>query len=355
MDVKQLAVDTLSIERDHRNNGIHSRVVYLDSNRQMYFKKWELDFFYRHFFEHVYRNTQFLQQVSLIEDVIEDEHGHILGYVTPKCKSISYATNDKHKYNDLIDRVAKACHDFNVAYIDFNVHNVVEKDNRYYLIDLEASIPVPNLPQIPKLDYILEYNDYFYVKKIESLLGAANLDPKLRVVRQHTKHDKDIVYGTANGRIYLEKEYLPALKGKTLFVGVNYYTDFYPRLIQTPELFETLDVAESVIEHGSTYKHYIGNILDFKNPGYLYDNVCFFGILGHPDDWDILKQKEEMIRCIQVLDAQVAPGGTLLLGPACVTISKDFWDETYRPLLRKYDVLMLKKIDINYIWYGRKR
>lgn len=261
-----------------------------------------------------------------------------------------------NKYRDLIDRVATNSKKCNVVYLDLRPSNVVEQYNIYYLIDLEPSIPVTSLNKIPDLDTVLQHNNYFYVTKIKELLTEVYpVNASFSVTRHQTDWNKEIKYGTANGRLYLEHEYLPTLKGKTLFVGVNYYTNFYHLLTKDPELFETLDCVEARIEDGSPNKHYVCNVLDFQNQGYLYDNVCCFGVLGHNDDWEVIRNKEEVIKCIQLLDEQVKPGGTLLLGPANQAFAFDWWDEIYRlPLFQKYTQLMMKKIDINYVWYGRK-
>lgn len=344
------------IERDYRDRGIYSRVLYLDNENNRYIKVWNKSYFYKPFFDQAYKSG-FYNDNTLITQVLDDGFGGYLGYVTEKCQPVTYATVDKNKLNELIDRVAAKCFKYNMVYIDSTIDNIVEKDGKYYKVDLEPVIPIDKLHMFSNLQEILSYNNYDYLKKIQDLLpGNYFSDLKIRKIKNHTYNQKPIKYGTANGRIFLEKEYLPSLDGRVLFVGVNYYTDFYPQLVKKPNLFETLDVSETVIEHGSPHGHYVGNIVDFEaDPDCLYDHVCFFGIIGHPDEWDILKQKEEIIKCIKVLDSLVKRDGTLLLGPATVTLTKEWWDEIYNlDILKKYKLMMLKKIDINYIWRGQK-
>lgn len=356
MKLSDLKLDTYTIESDYSNCGTYSRVVYFDSVEKRYIKIWNEDYFYKKYFDLVQARGRFFSGISLLEHIIKDESGCTRGYTTPEAKPISFSNLDRNKYRDLIDRVATNSENNQVVYLDLKPSNVVEKDNIYYLIDLEPAIPVNYLDQIKDINYILQHNDYFYLTKIKNLLSKdAPVSPSFSITRQQTSWDKEIKYGTANGRIYLEKEYLPTLKGKTLFVGVNYYTNFYHLLTQSPEEFETLDCVEQRIEDGSPNIHYVCNVLDFQNQGYLYDNVCCFGVLGHNDDWEVIRNKEEVIKCITLLDAQVKPGGTLLLGPANQAFPFDWWDEIYRlPLFQKYTQLMMKKIDINYVWYGRK-
>lgn len=346
----------LIIEREKVNGNIYDRIVYFDQLNNRYIKKWNSDFFYKHYFTNAYK-AGFYQDIALIEDVI-DEDGDILGYITTAGKPICYANLDKNKYRDLIDRVVNNCNIYNIVYIDMVVNNVIEYNDKYYLVDLEASIPVNDLHLIQDITSILQFNNYSYIKKIANLLTSVsnNNTSIIKTVSQQTDWDKEIKYGTANGRIFLEKEYLPQLTGKTLFIGVNYYNDFYHLLLKEPhcDYFETLDVEETQIEFGNPNKHYICNILDFKSD-YLYNNVIFFGIIGHKDDWDIIKSEQEVIKCINVLDTLVAPGGNLLLGPACIYFKKEFWDVIYNlPVLKKYTNISLKKIDINYIWQGKK-
>ncbi len=358
MNIKDLDFSKLSIDSDNENNGIFSRTVYYDPINETYIKKWYNDYFYKKYFE-ITTKTNFLEGISLLTDILYDDDNNILGYITKQGKHVTFDNLDRNKYRDLIDRVSKKCFEFNIVYLDFMVKNIVEIDNVYYIIDLEACLPIDNLKEMPSLKTVIEFNEYFYIKQIQPLLTPFIGDDPIKIVKHHTKTDKEIKYGTANGRIYLENEYLPTLKGKTLFVGTNYYTDFYHRLTQDPELFETLDILESAIEHGSPYKHYICNVLDFKNQGYLYDNVCLFGVLGHMDDWDILKRKEEVIKCMELMDSLVKPGGTLLLGPSAsqnIEQNMDFWNDIYSmDIFKKYEILYLKKIDINYVWYGRKK
>ncbi len=357
MKLENIDTANFIIEKDARNKGIYSRVVYYDPNTEKFYKIWGSNFFYKKYFEETYK-TSFYQEVSLLEDIITDDNGEIVGYITPKAKNVHFSTKDSSAYRDLINALINSSQKHQLVYLDLNMENIVEKDNRYYIVDLEPVIKVENLHEIENLERILEYNNYYYMKGISNLVSSAlDINRKISIVRHGTSWTKDIKYGTANGRLYLEHEYLPQLQGRTLFVGVNYYTNFYHLLTKDPELFETIDVDDVRVEDGSPIKHYVGNILDFEHCGYLYDNVCLFGVLGHADDWEVIKHKDGIVQCIEKLDSLVKPGGTLLLGPANQCFSFDWWDaEIYNslPLFNNYSCLLQQKIDINYIWYGRK-
>ena len=47
-------------------------------------------------------------------------------------------------------------------------------------------------------------------------------------------------------RKWLETKVLPELEGTILFVGINYYTDFYHNLVKPGSTFITVDPDESV-------------------------------------------------------------------------------------------------------------
>jgi hypothetical protein len=354
MKLKELDNKKLIIEREYKPdaNYRYSRVVYFDAENNKYYKVWNTDFFYKKHFDAAYI-AGFYNDISLLEDVIE-HNGEIVGYVMPKANCLNSSMIDHSKYKEFIEKFSNHCIKHNTVYIDFNPENIVEKDGNYYLIDLEAAIHKDNLSDIENIEKSLQFSNYFYVKNINSLL---NNNQKIKTVRQGTYYDKPVKYGTANGRIYLEHDYLTKLSGKTLFVGVNYYTDFYHLLTKDPENFETIDVDENRVYDGSPNKHYVGNILDFESQGYLYDNVCLFGVLGHADDWEVIKHKDGIVQCIEKLDSLVKPGGTLMLGPANQCFTFDWWDnEIYNSLnlFKKYSTIEKKKIDINYVWYGRK-
>lgn len=352
-----LSTEGLIIEHDNRNRGIYSRAVFSNEDG-FYVKLWEKDYFYAEHFKHAL-SLGFYNDICPYVDFIHDDDYFPLGYITKEGKQVTYDNLNRDKLKQLADIVAKRCIEHDLIYIDFNIKNLIEINGQYMLIDLEPIIKVSEARSIQGLDETLSFNDLYYRSRIAGLLDAIGYNHKLKIVRHHTKSEKEIKYGTANGRVFLETEYLPTLSGKTFFVGVNYYTEFYHQLTKSPEEFETLDVIEGVAEHGSPYKHYVGNLLDFvesRKDQYKYNNVCFFGILGHPDDWDIIKQDEDIIKTIEILDSLVAENGTLLLGPATVTLTNEYWEKIFQSdILKKYDVIMNKKIDINYIWYARKR
>ena len=355
MKLNEIKFDELVIHTDHRNKGIWSRIVYFNPKTDQYIKLWNNDFFWKKYFQKA--GQKFFEGISLLQDVIIDNNGNILGYITPKADSVNHTTLDKSKLNNLIERVYENSKKYNIIYVDFKPTNIVEKDSVYYLIDLEPAVPINELLQIPSIEQILQYNTYAYIKKIKPLLlNRINFDDKCMATRHQTFFNKNIEYGKADGRIFLEKEYLPKLSGKVLFAGVNYYTNFYHLLVKEPELFETLDCDEQKIEEGSPNIHYVCNILDFQNKGYLYDHVCCFGIFGHNAAWEITISNEEIIKCIENLDKFVKPGGTFLFGPATQILTDNYWDNIYASsIFKNYEIIMKKKIGINSIWHGRKK
>lgn len=344
MNINDIKYLDINVVHDEEGNGIYSRTIYYNPVNSVYLKVWHSDYFYKEFFISAYKSG-FFDEIAQITELIVDDDGDVRGYVTKEGKPVHYYNLDKHKYNVLRLLLIVASKKNDMVYLDFRVANVVDVDDQYYLVDLESTVPADKLSGIERLRSTWECNDYAYRKEVD--YEGIDSGP-IKVVRFGTERDKPIEYGEANGRVYLEKEYLPSLSGSILFVGVNYYNNFYHRLTKNPELFETLDVIEDRIEHGSPYTHYIGNIIEFAGADYKYDNVCFFGILD--DDWD--KTEKGVDKTMEVLDKLVRPGGTLLIGPVANWRVK-YWDGVFDKLTN-YEVLMKRKIDINYVWYGRK-
>ena len=161
-----------------------------------------------------------------------------------------------------------------------------------------------------------------------------------------------INYSNDPGRVFIEQYYLPLLEGAVFFIGTNYYNNFYYLLVKNAKLFETIEYLDDRKIFGSPYKHYTANILDFNINKHYYDHVCCFGMLGHNDDWELIKTDEGIQQCLMILDNLVKPGGTLLLGPCCAqnNFNIDYWNKIYDELcVNKYIVKIKKRIGINYI------
>lgn len=350
MNINDINVKNLILEKDQMNNNDLSqrRVLYSDSN--YFYKMWDNNFFYKKNFEEAFKKD-FYSNVSLIKDIIINENG-IVGYVNYKGKSITYESLNIDKLNNLIDRLYEKSKLTNIIYIDFTITNIVEHNDKYYIIDLEPVVDFNNLPNIKNIKFIVENNLMYYRNKFKDFFKNIE-DEKFKTYRYATFYNKQINYGTANTRIFLEKDFLPKLTGSILFVGVNYYNDFYHKLVKNQEQFETIDILDRSIDYGSPYVHYIGDILEF-NPNKQYDNVVFFGILGHDSDWETILDENKIRLCFKKLNSLVKINGTLLAGPATTTRDINFWNSIYNSELSNYKNLFVKKIDINYIWYGIK-
>lgn len=351
MNINNINIKNLILEKDHLNNPDISqrRILYSDSN--YFYKIWNKDFYYFNNFKNAYQ-LNFYEDISLLKETIVDNNHNIIGYINYKGTEINYQSLNINKLNDLINRIYNNTLKTNIIYIDFTITNIVEYENKYYLVDLEPTCNINEINNIKNIKFIIENNLLQYRNRFKSLLGITESE-KVKTYRYATYYNKDIKYGTANTRIFLEKDFLPKLKGSVLFIGVNYYNDFYHKLVKDEELFETIDILERSIEFGSPYVHYIGDILDF-NVGKQYDNVVFFGILGHDSDWETIKNNNDIKLCFKKINSLVKPNGSLLLGPATMTHTEQYWDNIYNSEFKNYKKIFTKKIDINYIWYGIK-
>ncbi|HVU02800.1 MAG TPA: hypothetical protein VHE30_13665 [Polyangiaceae bacterium] len=178
-------------------------------------------------------------------------------------------------------------------------------------------------------------------------------------------------------RRWIERVYLPALNGRVLYVGVEFYTAHYPSLATGASSFVFLDASDTAEKHGGP-----GAIrADFcaHAPALPYDHVSLYGLVGYGTP------VARMPELIAHADGMLARGGTLMLGPdkqptrdafpeeiwAKLTeeVKKtlpvfsappaDYWRDLFRqPPLDAYTVLAedadLPDIKSNYVWWGRK-
>jgi hypothetical protein len=79
-------------------------------------------------------------------------------------------------------------------------------------------------------------------------------------------------------RKWIEKEYLPVLKGKILFVGTASYTDHYSTLIPTNSIWHTIDHNPKAVGI-SSIKHYTDTLLN-ADIDETYDHISLHGLWG---------------------------------------------------------------------------
>lgn len=173
-------------------------------------------------------------------------------------------------------------------------------------------------------------------------------------------------------RRWIEKEYLPFLDGRVLYVGMDFYTVHYPRLAKQASLFQFLDLGENALRYGE-----LGCIHeDFldHDPSSRYRHISLYGLTGFGTE------PERMQDLIVHANGLIEPGGTLMLGPnklpavvppipadapswvrplAASSRSAEHWRTLFaEPPLDRYTVLVenddLPEVQFNYIWWGRK-
>tara|TARA_R110001592_G_scaffold97997_1_gene280250 strand:- start:717 stop:1322 length:606 start_codon:yes stop_codon:yes gene_type:complete len=172
---------------------------------------------------------------------------------------------------------------------------------------------------------------------------------------------------------WIQKEYLPKLKGKILYVGVMTKDD-YCKYTQTPETFETMDIDINVKKGISPYKHHICDFLDFKNE-YKYDHISLHGLWGenvyfmnkgkeNPTE-SRLEATKTIISIIDKANDMLNVEGTLQIGPNTELLDingvyKTFMDDIYNYLEDNIYQQIYRnrpKIlgNINYIFWGKKK
>lgn len=151
-------------------------------------------------------------------------------------------------------------------------------------------------------------------------------------------------WGYLPDRRWIQTEYLPAVSGKLLYVGVENCTDFYHWL--TPAEYHTIDIDPDRAQFGSPKHHYVGDVLDHVG---RYDHVACYGILGY-------YVLEDFHKFHAKLGELVRPGGTLMLGHHNYPITPEQWAETIYEEYPTYEVLVKAPpgVTTNYIWWATK-
>ncbi len=330
-----------------------NRIIYINKTQNKFMKIWEEDYMWKKNFIYAY-NKKYYDNISTLINIIIDKND-IVGYITQKLDIINsdYETNIDNLLIKLYNKILLN----GLIHIDITKSNVGKYENNYYLFDLE---PVILIDEIDKYYNCLKYcPDNYYkncINLIKNKLSYYSYMDKLKIYHNFRVPDnKSPNYNNEPTRDYLEKTLLPSLNGSIFYIGVNYYNEFYYKLVKNPELFETIDFIEDRVQFGSPYTHYCGDILNF-NINKTYDNVISFGLLGHKDDWDIIKTDEGIKKYINIVSNLVNKNGYLLLGPACsqTEFNIEYWDNIYNTELQKYKSIKKQRMGINYVWIGQK-
>jgi len=165
-----------------------------------------------------------------------------------------------------------------------------------------------------------------------------------------------------NDREWLTKTYLASLEGTILFVGVNYYNADYHTYVKTPETYETIDTIPERSQFGSPYKHHTGDFLTF-DPGYKYDHICLFGIMGHygensKNQFYNIDTENSITQALEHATKLLKIGGTLQVGPNKLSVPQfntAYWRARFRKYpLDKYSVISNELGACNMLWWGKK-
>lgn len=165
-----------------------------------------------------------------------------------------------------------------------------------------------------------------------------------------------------NERDWLKHKYLPSLDGRVLFVGVNYYNSDYHTFAKNPELYETIDFVAERAQFGSPYKHHVGDFLTF-DPGYKYDHICLFGVMGHYGDisggeFYNIDDSDAITKALEHAHRLLKMGGTLQVGPNRICVpayNTQFWIHRLAKYpLDKYEILLNAMGPCNMVWWGKK-
>jgi len=157
----------------------------------------------------------------------------------------------------------------------------------------------------------------------------------------------------SENRNWLEKEYLPNVKGSLLFVGIKEYCANYKKIAVGVDQFTTLDVNPEVAKFGGDY-HYVSTLDEFilSNTNRKYQNISLHGLWGMNDSYssDKAGMKESISNSLSALRS----GGTLQFGAAIWDgiISEKEYEELFEDLGLVGNKIIHKSIvDVhNYPW-----
>ena len=159
-------------------------------------------------------------------------------------------------------------------------------------------------------------------------------------------------------RIWIEKEYLPNLNGKILYVGIADYTANYPSYIPTESIWHTIDLDPNA-DGTSATKHMIGSFLEYSFDE-KYDHISLYGLWGSPlppSGSSSSNDLKEIIKFTEKADNMLNIGGTMMLGPRWrseLLSIEDCYDIFNFCKENKYNELFEGKVGSNMIYWGRK-
>ena len=157
-------------------------------------------------------------------------------------------------------------------------------------------------------------------------------------------------------RIWLERDYLPSLKGAVLFVGVEGYTRYYHRLVRGR--FATVDMRPEVAAFGSPGDHVVGDFRGLTCFG-EFDHVVLYGLFGQPHS--VLQSDSEIADCMRVARSLGREGAGIMIGCSTDTRSSDEWRAFMSRHATDFDEVRERLIrpssehNVMYIWQGRIR
>lgn len=105
--------------------------------------------------------NKFFDNIAIVKNFIKDDDKYI-GYVYPICKNVEEKNYVGDKFNQLYNNLCKNINRTNIIYTDLYYENMVEFDNKFYLIDLDS---LANLKKINFKDMYKRYSNLSFSYK----------------------------------------------------------------------------------------------------------------------------------------------------------------------------------------------
>ena len=150
-------------------------------------------------------------------------------------------------------------------------------------------------------------------------------------------------------RQWIEREYLPNLYGKVLFVGVAEYTKHYSNLIPAKTIWHTLDVNRKAVDITAN-KHYVSDFLDI-NFNTQYDHIALYGLWGTTGSYN--NDPSIIVKNLEKAKTLIKPNGTILVGIGCLYgVFSEHQCKQFYTVFNDYKTLYLNKLNKAYIYWG---
>lgn len=153
-----------------------NRNIYYNEKSQLFMKIWERNYIWKSNFIRAYK-CNYYDNISLLDSIIVDNTGDILGYITKKMqphnlklKINQYGNkvlcDNSVTFNFFLNKMKEKVKNLKLVHIDITPSNIGIMDNNIYTFDLE---PIVTIDELNNIDYWNKFIPESYVNWIINL------------------------------------------------------------------------------------------------------------------------------------------------------------------------------------------